>query len=100
MTSGHADAYANTNTMGMCKQIKFSKSVSVHCIVEIELIVRLELIVLQKGFPTDQTLDDLLEYFDEFGGESVSLRRDAKRLFKVCFYIKVCNLQIMFNFII
>ena len=72
----------------------------VHCIVEIELIVRLELIVLQKGFPTDQTLDDLLEYFDEFGGESVSLRRDAKRLFKVCFYIKVCNLQIMFNFII
>lgn len=37
----------------------------------------------QKGFPTELTLDDLVEHFEPHGGESVSLRYNAKKEFKV-----------------
>lgn len=40
-------------------------------------------VCFQKGFPLELTLDDLIDYFDSYGGESVVLRRDAKRQFKV-----------------
>lgn len=38
---------------------------------------------LQKGFPVEMTLDDLIEFFEPHGGESVMLRYDAKKNFKV-----------------
>ncbi|XP_067933777.1 la protein homolog [Watersipora subatra] len=45
-------------------------------------------ILYVKGFPTELQLDDLIEYFDKYGGESVALRRDAKRLFKGSVFIR------------
>jgi len=40
-----------------------------------------------KGFPVEMTLDDLIEFFEPHGGESVMLRYDAKKNFKGSVFI-------------